>query len=348
MEKYRVFISYSRKDIDNVQKIAKILEQKNLTPIWDKNFLYGQKFPEMIQNYIAHAHVFLPVITAESSRRGWVHQEIGYAMALHVPIMPISIGELPGEMISQFHAITLDDKLTGIDDLLTYESIKSLIENEYNPLNSTYCCTELAEDRAVLMVKLANDVIRMGQSACIRQKGGLSSYHIPNLPINDQRWGDRYNNGVQNNDNHCRNQLAERKILERHARESGCKLIVNTDLIINNYVKRAAVERLQTFLEFIEDMPDDKIDIAFNKNLDFNETITLVGDWFSCEAFSRTLTQGFKQAIFTRYAPGMRSKIECFDSEMDYLLKKEGIKAGESREPAIKKIKEVIDDVKAK
>lgn len=69
--------------------MSAILEQNGLTPVWDRSFSFGYGFHEQIENYIAHAHVFIPVITAESNKRGWVHQEIGYAKALHVPISDV-------------------------------------------------------------------------------------------------------------------------------------------------------------------------------------------------------------------------------------------------------------------
>jgi hypothetical protein len=343
MRNYRVFLSYSHKDTDFVLKIADILKQNGLVPVWDRNFSFGYGFHEQISNYIAHAHVFMPILTAESSQRGWVHQEIGYAMALHVPIIPISIGELPGEMISQLHAVTLDETLQGAAEYLSYKVIDSFIQHSYDPYYSTYCCTEQAEERAELIIKMAKEIISMDQYACVRQKGGLSSFHIPNVPINDRRWADRYNNGVQNNDYHCQHQLEERRALEAHAREAGCKLIVNPELIVKNYVKTAQTARLGTFLEFIESMPDDKIVIAFDSNLNFSETVTLVGDWFSSEAFSRTLNSGFKQAIFTRHAPGIRRKIDAFEEELNYLLKKCGLKPEESKSAAVKEIKRYME-----
>lgn len=347
MRNYRVFISYSHKDIDYVVKISEILEQNGLTPVWDRSFSFGYGFHEQIENYIAHAHVFIPVITAESNKRGWVHQEIGYAKALHVPIIPISIGELPGEMISQLHAITLDETLKGAEHHLTYKAIDNFVQHSYHPSLSTYCCTEQAEERAELIVKMANEIISIDQYACIRQKGGLSSFQIPNVPITDNRWAQRYNNGVQNNDFHCQRQLEERRVLETHARAAGCKLIVNPELIVRNYIKPAQLERLSTFLEFIQSMPDDMIDVAFDSNLGFNETVTLVGDWFSSEAFSRTSTSGFKQAIFTRHAPGIRRKIDAFDDEFNYLLQKNGTKQGESKSAAVNEIKRYIETANA-
>jgi len=73
--------------------------------MWDKTFSYGHGFHEQIKRFIAHAHIFLPVITEASSRRGVVHQEIGYAMALNVPVLPVTVGIIPGEMLQPLHVV---------------------------------------------------------------------------------------------------------------------------------------------------------------------------------------------------------------------------------------------------
>lgn len=83
MNTYRVFISHSHEDLEKVENIVKALKENGLTPMWDKNFRYGQGFHEQIKNFISHAHVFMPFITEAFSKRGWVHQETGYAMAYY-------------------------------------------------------------------------------------------------------------------------------------------------------------------------------------------------------------------------------------------------------------------------
>ncbi len=88
MSSYRVFISHSHKDRRLVKNIVKALEGNGLKPMWDRNFMSGHGFHEQIKNFIAHAHVFMPFFTEASSKRGWVHQEIGYAMALNVSVLP--------------------------------------------------------------------------------------------------------------------------------------------------------------------------------------------------------------------------------------------------------------------
>jgi hypothetical protein len=97
--KYRVFISYSHEDQPLVERIAAMLIKNGLKPMWDRNFAYGQGFHEQIKKFIAHAHVFLPVLTKTADAIKWVYQEIGYSMALHIPVLQIAVEELPGEMI---------------------------------------------------------------------------------------------------------------------------------------------------------------------------------------------------------------------------------------------------------
>ena len=108
--KYRVFISYSHEDMRLVEKITTILKENGLQPMFDKGFTSGHGFTDQIKNFISHAHVFMPVITKESGCRGWVHQEIGYAMAMNIPVLPVSLGEMPGQMISHLQAIKWEDK----------------------------------------------------------------------------------------------------------------------------------------------------------------------------------------------------------------------------------------------
>ena len=48
------------------------------------------------------------LITEEAERRGWVHQEIGYAVAMNVPVLPVVEGEPPSGIIRTHEAVRLD------------------------------------------------------------------------------------------------------------------------------------------------------------------------------------------------------------------------------------------------
>lgn len=343
MEKYRVFISYSHTNLDDVLQLAEILRQIGLMPLYDANIQPGTSFDDSIRKYIAHSHVFMPFITRESSEKGWVHQEIGYAMALNIPVLPVSREELPEAMIDRLHAITLDENLSNAREKLDYAVFRNLVEG-CTPEMSTYWCTEQPPERAVMMARMADDVRSMGYTGMLRQKGGISSFQIPDRPISHRIWTQRYHT-VLKNDYHCKCQLGERKALEAHARANGCRLIINPTIITRLYSPIAQRARLSTLLDFLCSMKDCDIDVAFDDQLTFNESVTLVGDWFSAESYFRSETQGFMQTMFTRHAPGIRDKIDIFDSEFFSLLEINGTRSGRTLQPAIDIIREYIDRI---
>ncbi len=143
--RYRVFISYSHSDRALAEQIAALLDKNDLEPMWDRNFAFGQGFHEQIQLYIAHAHVFLPLLTAKSDARKWVHQEIGYAMALCVPVLPVAVGKVPGGMLQQIHALTVErDSLGELRVSLTPAVIARLLNRQTHD-SALYTCADFPD-----------------------------------------------------------------------------------------------------------------------------------------------------------------------------------------------------------
>ncbi len=87
------YISYSHQDKALAEKICAVIQNLGLAPLWDEDFAAGQGFHDQIKRFIAHAHVVMPIITPASSDHGWVHQEIGYAVAMQIPVLPIAWGK---------------------------------------------------------------------------------------------------------------------------------------------------------------------------------------------------------------------------------------------------------------
>lgn len=349
--KYRIFISYSHEDLELAQKIVAIISANRLTPMWDKDFLFGHGFQEQIKTFIAHSHVFLPIVTKSSCERGWVHQEIGYAMALNVPVLPLSFGALPGEMIRELHAVQFND-FRELKDKLSRKNIEKLVESYKDNSFPLYHCAELAEDRSIMMTKYTNDVLQLEPVlnreafGCVRQKGGLSSFHIPDKLISHPIWVQRYG-PLRQSKFHCRLLREERLALEKHARVGGCRLIINPYLTYDKYGTFARKIRLKSLVKFLETMPNNKAQVAINEKL-LNESLTIVGDWFAAQAVSAAQGQGYQQTIFTRHAPSISSKIKDFDQEFNELLKDSKWKPESSRLTAINKIKEIIAAIEQK
>jgi hypothetical protein len=344
MSNYRVFISYSHEDRELVDKIVSLLENIGLCPMWDRDFAYGSGFHDQIKTFIAQAHVFLPVITEASSRRGWVHQEIGYAMALNVPVLPLATGVLPGEMIQGLQAVQFDGNIEQLQDLLTEEVFYNLVNQYSETKYALHQCADLTEDRAMMMTEYAERVLALRSFVCVRQKGALSSFNIPDKVIHHQVWKQRYGD-VNRGPFHCRVQRGERRALEKHARVAGCRLIIDPSISYDLFGIEARIVRLKTLLEFLESMPNDKVQVAINDRMNIEESVTIVGDWFHAQSVSSTMGHGYRQTIFTCHAPSMQMKIELFDQEFEELLQTLGWNAASSKNEAISLIKNLINDL---
>ncbi len=345
----RVFISYSHENIEIALEIEQALKAMDLSPMFDQNFAFGLSFHEQIKMLIAHAHVFLPIITEETSKRGWVHQEIGYAMALNIPVLPVTVGTKPGEMLHTINALKLsenrEERLNEIERGLKHEVFDKLVDGYKEQNFALYESAEFTEDRAEMMARYAKEVLKLGDYGLVRQRGGLSSFHIPEIVIDDPVWKERYGD-VNRGKYHCRCQRNERIALGLHAREKGCRLIVNPCITYEKYGPAARIVRLQTLLGFLENKEYDKVEIAFNTHMNVEESVTIVGDWFAAESVSSIIGQGFRQTIFTRHAPSMHYRINLFEAEFMKCLKDQEWTAESSRALAVEKLKDLIESLK--
>jgi hypothetical protein len=340
--KYRVFISYSHEDKDLVERIAAVLEGNGLQPMWDRNFASGQGFHSQIKKFIAHAHVFLPVLTKRADARKWVHQEIGYSLALHIPVLPIAVEKLPGGMLQQIQALWIDmNNLEGLRQQLSREVIESLIKRHSGTSEALYACADFPEDRARMITSYANDVLSLGVNDIVRQKGALSSFHIPSETIGHPNWRRRYGS-VEKSEEHCRYQREERLALQQHAELAGCKLIVDPTIRYEKYGSDARICRLENFLAFLKEMDDQHCWVAIKEGMDTRLSVTLLGNWFAAESVAGSDGRGYRQTILTRHAPTVMKKISNFDDEFQELLRAAGISNTDSRRWAMNAIEKLL------
>ncbi len=336
----RVFISYSHKDVKIVKELVAALREKGLKPMWDRSFSGGTGFHEQIKTYIAHAHVFMPVITKGSSKRGWVHQEIGYASALNIPVMPVSIGLAPKGIIGMIQALRLKPKKGNFGEWINPVHFDELVDRVTGERPPLYECAADNRERARMLADYADKVARMGEWGMVRQKGGLSSFHIPDVWHGDPAWAGRYDDKRQAEESYCRCLREEHQALKRHAVKKGCRLVVDIKFTCKQYGKPVQKCRLESLLAFLESM-DDTCQIATYEAPDPKST-TLVGDWFFAQSVSAKIGEGYKQTIFTRHAPTVRAQKKDFDEEFESLLRANKWKPEESRKNMIELLKDTI------
>jgi len=374
---YRVFISYSHDDEELVGKLERILHENNLVPMRDKNFAYGVGFHAQIREFIEYAHVFMPVITEKSSARGWVHQEIGFAMAQNIPVLPVVIDWKPGEMLQTLHSVMLREQHIieepeRVQAILSMALFKALVERFRDERFAVYACGFLQEDRTKMMTDYANEVSRIQAllaaspivaepgskkgkaaserplplSSMVRQKGALSSFHIPADPVGAQSWKDRYGT-AEKTEHRCRLQRGERLALTEHARIHGARIIIDPNVPLSDNNAKVRLARLKCLVDFLKSPDGKKTEVAIYGRMAESENITMVGDWFIATAVARARGKGYYQTIFTRHAPSMQAKIDEFDDEFARLL--QGVATPEnSREHAIKEIAKTMDELKKK
>ena len=192
-----------------------------------------------------------------------------------------------------------------------------------------------------MMAAHCNDVISLGHTAVVRQKGGLSSFHIPDKHVNHDEWRKRYG-GQRDDPDHNRLQREERVALEKHARAKGCKLIITPGLTFERWGPAARLARLRNLIEFLKSIGDDQCAVAIRPPGGLSESITILGDWFFAESVLGEIGRGYRQTIFSRHAPTILNRVQEFDEELEELIAMRGCRVEESRRAAIDEMETII------
>jgi peptide/nickel transport system substrate-binding protein len=86
----QIFVSYSRKDLDFVQRMAKDLQAHGLEVWYDLSGLeVGTRWGKEIQNAIQQSQYLLVVLSPNSIESEWVEKEFLYANSLKLKIIPL-------------------------------------------------------------------------------------------------------------------------------------------------------------------------------------------------------------------------------------------------------------------
>src|SRR5262249_1931475 len=164
------------------------------------------------------SHLFLPFITATSAERPWLHQEIGFAMALGKPVLPVTLGAVPVGLINGIQALQLREDLSDAAAKLSAELFRRFFES-MPKRPATYECTEDNTRRAMLLDRYAESVWAIWKHGQVRQIISLSTFHLPDRGPTDPVWR-TYFTGTPNDTLLFEALGGERGALQKHARES--------------------------------------------------------------------------------------------------------------------------------
>jgi hypothetical protein len=349
MRSYRVFISYShteREKCDIVRDALKGISQTGveLVPWSDNNLAAGTGFTEQIQNLISHSHLFVPIITPISHQRGWVHQEIGFAVASKVPVVPLCIGELPPGMVSMAHALELNDLAAECLPRLKQQNFRELVaQSGKSWLPSGECAGEPGM-RAQVIERLADEARRNLGPQIVRNSGGLSSFRIANARADHPIWRAHYGDKPRSHADFGYFR-GERNALASHADVAGCKLIVNHGVDLDKeYGSGVWSSRIRSLVMYLESLPDDKVEIALVTKAAPHAWLA-VGDWFLAESAAVRPVRGIQNTLFATHAPSIDRRIQEFDEDLKELISLQGSPPGQSRPWAIQVLKKRMDEL---
>ena len=106
---YDVFISYSRNDEKQINKFVDRLEELGFR-VWidRKGIESGDSFKSVIVNALENSAVFVYFNSFSSSKSPWTTKELGVAITLGKPIIPVKIDKAPYSKEDLFDLINLD------------------------------------------------------------------------------------------------------------------------------------------------------------------------------------------------------------------------------------------------
>jgi hypothetical protein len=252
------------------------------------------------------------------------------------PVLPVTLGGAPLGIISGIQAVRLQEELGDAPAKLTSEYFRRLFEG-MSDRPATYECTEDNARRALLLARYADDVWKIRKHGQVRQMVSLSTFHLPDRGASDPVWKKYF--PATPDDRFLFDALRrERVALQRHARESGCRLILDPVERLEHVYRRhgpgSVQARVSGLLSFLEDESVPDVVVAINDDMARTCSVTLVGDWFSSEAVSSGGTRVLREALFTRDARTVGQQIDDFDNRMRDLLAIRGWDEGSARAEA--------------
>jgi hypothetical protein len=267
---YRVFVSYAHEDAPFVAaRLVPALTKLGLHPWWDAAIKPGFHFSDIIRKQVATAHVFMPVLSHSSAGNLWVNQEIGFALGIDVPVLPVALGGLPAAMVEGIQAFSVRDDRQDLCAELGALDLDTMILprdplSELHRLSISAEVADIPEERTRLLVKHAVDAAANG-GATVRQRALFSSFSMPDASLDDPIWQELDVGGRQYSELHRRRLREEREILAENARRYGLRLVISPHVQRDPARSRANLTQLTNLHEFLASMSPERTVVAISR-----------------------------------------------------------------------------------
>lgn len=97
---FDIFLSYPREEREWVRRLADALAEHGLRAWYaEAEIMPGELWAEGLEEGLRSSTYFVSVVTPESAQSNWAAWELGAALGLHKPIIPIVAADVPFEVI---------------------------------------------------------------------------------------------------------------------------------------------------------------------------------------------------------------------------------------------------------
>lgn len=135
-KKYGVFISYSLRDRTWVRSLFKALQDREISVWYDEDEVRpGDSLLECIHEGLNKSHDIIFLIGAGASKSNWAAAELGAALALHKPIIPIvqegiPPEDIPGPIRLRRYLLKQEPSVTAVEIVRAISSERQLKEEQ--------------------------------------------------------------------------------------------------------------------------------------------------------------------------------------------------------------------------
>jgi hypothetical protein len=140
-----------------------------------------------------------------------LHQEIGFAIALGKPMLPVTLGSAPVGIISGIQALELRKDLADAPAKLSADCFSRLM-NGVKDRPATYESDDNVR-RALLLARYSDSVSALDRYGQVRQMASLTTFHLPDRSSAEHIWKEYFPDTpkIEDFDNRMRDLLAGRK-----------------------------------------------------------------------------------------------------------------------------------------
>jgi hypothetical protein len=262
-----------------------------------------------------------------------VHQEIGFAIALGIPVLPIVIGQVSRELIDDRQVLEVSAGASDALERLSKAGLGQIVGSAEESPYQTIQTVNWMNARSGRLAERLEKLWKRGERCVIRHRGPFSSFSIPEKDVMHPVW-EEYEPEFQDV-GFRETALRERRAVAKHVEQAGVRLLLSPTTVPH---KAARIETLIHSLKRLKKVVVAVVDHSLDG------TLMIASDWFAAISHARRGTT-YRHTVFESHAPTVLRYEELFECELRAALDAQGVSESCSLEKALELLSACRNDV---